>query len=126
MGSSGDFAQANTPSDSPLSVAAVLFARILTRVDSSSETRHLVAVCVTTPGFQACSEFPDCPEFQVQSPDPLKVAEAEIGQLLAAFVRHVVIESIGVAPETAEDFPGESGAALLTLRRQAVASTAVN
>ena len=123
MGSSGDFAQANTPSDSPLSVAAVLFARIL---DSRSETRHLVAVCVTTPGFQACSEFPDCPEFQVQSPDPLKVAEAEIGQLLAAFVRHVVIESIGVAPETAEDFPGESGAALLTLRRQAVASTAVN
>ena len=123
MGSSGDFAQANIPSDSPLSVAAVLFARIL---DSSSETRHLVAVCVTTPGFQACSEFPDCPEFQVQSPDPLKVAEAEIGQLLAAFVRHVVIESIGVAPETAEDFPGESGAASLTLRRQAVASTAVN
>ena len=123
MGSSGDFAQANIPSDSPLSVAAVLFARIQ---DSRSETRHLVAVCVTTPGFQACSEFPDCPEFQVQSPDPLKVAEAEIGQLLAAFVRHVVIESIGVAPETAEDFPGESGAALLTLRRQAVASTAVN
>ena len=123
MGSSGDFAQANIPSDSPLSVAAVLFARIL---DSSSETRHLVAVCVTTPGFQACSEFPDCPEFQVQSPDPLKAAEAEIGQLLAAFVRHVVIESIGVAPETAEDFPGESGAASLTLRRQAVASTAVN
>ena len=123
MGSSGDFAQANIPSDSPLSVAAVLFARIL---DSSSETRHLVAVCVTTPGFQACSEFPDCPEFQVQFPDPLKAVEAEIGQLLAAFVRHVVIESIGVAPETAEDFPGKSGAALLTLRRQAVASTAVN
>ena len=123
MGSSGDFAQANIPSDSPLSAAAVLFARIQ---DSRSETRHLVAVCVTTPGFQACSEFPDCPEFQVQFPDPLKAVEAEIGQLLAAFVRHVVIESIGVAPETAEDFPGESGAALLTLRRQAVASTAVN
>ena len=108
MGSSGDFAQANIPSDSPLSVAAVLFARIQ---DSRSETRHLVAVCVTTPGFQACSEFPDCPEFQVQFPDPLKAVEAEIGQLLAAFVRHVVIESIGVAPG-AFDGEKDSGGAL--------------
>ena len=124
MRSSGGFAQGNIASGSQLSVAAVLFARIL---DSRSETRHLVAVCVTTPGFQACSEFPDCPEFQVQSPDPLKAAKAEIDQLWAAFVaRHAVIESFGVATETAEDFPGESGAASLTLRRQAAASTAVN